>query len=146
MRPSDDGSSEIHVPSGLAKRFPELKSMSALVTCPICYDAVKDPLTTTVEGCSHTFCSICVRGYLAKFKQQCPQCLVEIHDRDLVPNRPLKAMAQYLQVFIPKLQAMTHMSSITAPNTIQDNETIDTRNPISPSSSTEDNKLDLQER
>ena len=106
MEVDENEGSQIYLRKDLANRFPELQSMVALVTCPICYDVVKEPLTTTVDRCWHTFCSICVRGYLAKFKQQCPECLVELHDRDLLVNRPLKSMAHYLQSFIPKIQDM----------------------------------------
>ena len=97
---------EIVLSSRLVGSLPELKSIVSLVTCAICYGSLKEPLTTATEGCGHTFCSICVRGYLAKFKQQCPQCLKELHDRDLLINRPLKAIAQYIQTLIPKLEAL----------------------------------------
>ena len=106
METEKDESTEICLSTSLTKQFPELKSIVSLVTCSICYGVVKEPLTTSVDGCGHTFCSICVRGYLAKFKQQCPQCLKEIHDRDLLINRPLKAIAQYIQTFVPKLEAL----------------------------------------
>ena len=97
---------EIVVSIHLGRQLPELKSIVSLITCSICYGHVKEPLTTAVEGCGHTFCSICVRGYLTKFHQQCPQCLKEIHDRDLLKNRPLKAIAQYIQSLVPKLEKL----------------------------------------
>ena len=121
MEVDENGGNEIYLRKDLAKRFPELQSMVALVTCPICYDVVKEPLTTTVDRCWHTFCSICVRGYLAKFKQQCPECLVELHDRDLLVNRPLKSLAHYLQSFIPKVQDMM-VSRLLEQNDMNDNE------------------------
>ena len=121
MEADENGGNEINLRKDLAKRFPELQSMVALVTCPICYDVVKEPLTTTVDRCWHTFCSICVRGYLAKFKQQCPECLVELHDRDLLVNRPLKSLAHYLQSFIPKVQDMM-VSRLPEQDVMNDNE------------------------
>ena len=97
---------ELTISSRLAGKLPELKSIVSIVTCSICYGPVTEPLSASVEGCGHTFCSICVRGYLAKFKQQCPQCLKELHDRDLLLNRPLKAIAQYIQTLLPKLETL----------------------------------------
>ena len=103
---------EVVLSTRLAGKLPELKSIVSVVTCSICYGSVKEPLTTSIEGCGHTFCSICVRGYLTKFKQQCPQCLKEIHDRDLLVNRPLKVITQYIQTLIPKLEELVNGSSL----------------------------------
>ena len=97
---------EVVLSAQLAKQLPEFKSIVSIVICSICYGPVKNPLTTAVEGCGHTFCSLCVRGYLAKFKQQCPQCFKELHDSNLLVNRPLKAMTQYIVSLIPKLEAL----------------------------------------
>ena len=96
---------ELTLSSRLSGKLPELKSIVSLLTCSICYGSVREPLSASVEGCGHTFCSLCVRGYLAKFKQQCPQCLRELHDRDLLLNRPLKAITQYVYTLLPKLEA-----------------------------------------
>ena len=96
---------EFTLSSRLSGKLPELKSIISLLTCSICYGSVREPLSASVEGCGHTFCSLCVRGYLAKFKQQCPQCLKELHDRDLLLNRPLKAITQYVYTLLPKLEA-----------------------------------------
>jgi E3 ubiquitin-protein ligase RAD18 len=96
---------ELTLSSRLSGKLPELKSIVSLLTCSICYGSVREPLSASVEGCGHTFCSLCVRGYLAKFKQQCPQCLKELHDRDLLLNRPLKAITQYVYTLLPKLEA-----------------------------------------
>ena len=106
MEIEKDFNGDICISTNLKKELPELRSIISLVSCSICYGVVKEPLTTSLDGCGHTFCSICVRGYLAKFKQQCPQCLKEIHDRDLLVNRPLKAIAQYIQTLIPKLETL----------------------------------------
>ena len=97
---------EVVLSAQLSKQLPEFKSMVSIVICSICYGPVKNPLTTAVEGCGHTFCSLCVRGYLAKFKQQCPQCFKELHDSNLLINRPLKTMTQYIVSLIPKLEAL----------------------------------------
>ena len=96
---------ELTLSSRLSGKLPELKSIVSLLTCSICYGSIREPLSASVEGCGHTFCSLCVRGYLAKFKQQCPQCLRELHDRDLLLNRPLKAITQYVCTLLPKLEA-----------------------------------------
>ena len=101
---SDTG--EVALSSLIAQKLPELKAIASIITCAICYGSVKDPLTTAIEGCGHTFCSLCVRGYLAKFKQQCPQCFKELHDSNLLINRPLNSITQYVLTLIPKLEAL----------------------------------------
>ena len=110
MESESGDTDEVSLSLQLAKRLPELKAIVSIVTCSICYGAVNNPLTASVEGCGHTFCSLCVRGYLAKFKQQCPQCFKELHDSNLLINRPLKSITQYVITLIPKLESLINNS------------------------------------
>jgi len=112
MEGGTSDSDEVALSPLLTKRLPEFKAITAIITCAICYGSVKNPLTTAVEGCGHTFCSLCVRGYLAKFKQQCPQCFKELHDSNLLINRPLNSITQYVITLIPKLEALIQNSQL----------------------------------
>lgn len=45
-------------------------SSSLLVTCPICLDGARDPVSTT---CGHIFCQVCLQQSL-RAKKECPMC------------------------------------------------------------------------
>ena len=44
--------------------------------------------------CGHTFCSLCVRRYLTVFRRACPECLSDLSEADLRPNRAVAAVAE----------------------------------------------------
>ncbi|KAG7283261.1 hypothetical protein CRUP_005003 [Coryphaenoides rupestris] len=62
-----------------------LKSIDALLRCPICFDFVSIAMMTK---CSHNFCSLCIRKYLS-YKLQCPVCNSSMTEQDLRNNRIL---------------------------------------------------------
>ncbi|XP_061469463.1 uncharacterized protein LOC133378865 [Rhineura floridana] len=69
------------------------------VTCPICLDYFKDPVT--VAGCGHNFCRACLSQSLGESvaEASCPQCKGTFEQRNLIPHRPL---ANVLKILIAK--------------------------------------------
>ena len=53
-----------------ATRLPELAALESHLQCSVCKDILTAPVTTS---CLHTFCSRCVRRYIA-LEQCCPAC------------------------------------------------------------------------
>ena len=51
MESESNDTDEITLSLTLAKKLPELKAIVSIVTCSICYGAVNNPLTASVEGC-----------------------------------------------------------------------------------------------
>ena len=102
---------EVRVPKHLEAKFPEIKALAGLVECPVCYGALRDPLSTP---CGHSFCSVCVRDYLT-YKQQCPSCLKELHEKTLFSNKPLKTMTENLLKLVPKLEKVFRQEKIPTP-------------------------------
>merc|ERR1719391_1930460 len=93
--------SELKVSKNLGAKFPELKSLVQLATCPVCYSCIRDGVSTL--SCGHNFCSLCVRDYLT-YKQQCPSCLRELHEAGLWTNKPLQIIVEQLIKLVPKLE------------------------------------------
>ena len=56
----------------------------------------------TVTGCSHNFCSICVRTHLT-VQQNCPSCFSEIHENQIKPNKILQEIILQFKLLLPKL-------------------------------------------
>ncbi|CCH62894.1 hypothetical protein TBLA_0I02360 [Henningerozyma blattae CBS 6284] len=56
--------------------IPNLSQLDSLLRCHICKDFLKIPVLTP---CGHTFCSLCIRGYLNK-EPKCPLCLNELRE------------------------------------------------------------------
>lgn len=65
-----------------ATKLPELSQLDALQRCFICKEFLKAPVTT---GCSHTFCSQCIREYLIA-NSRCPLCKTEQFESNLRRN------------------------------------------------------------
>ncbi|XP_057551864.1 tripartite motif-containing protein 5-like [Hippopotamus amphibius kiboko] len=70
------------------------------VTCPICLELLKEPLSL---GCGHTFCQACIT---AKHKEavinqegenSCPVCRIGYEPRNLQPNRHLANIVERLR-------------------------------------------------
>ena len=59
----------------------------------------------STTGCSHNFCSVCVRNYLT-FQQNCPKCLTEMHETQIKPNKVLQEVISLFRLFIPKIAEM----------------------------------------
>ncbi|XP_056130869.1 E3 ubiquitin-protein ligase RAD18 isoform X2 [Lampris incognitus] len=76
--PSRDGA---NLPPSLAC----FKNVEALLRCPICFEYLGIAMMTK---CSHNFCSLCIRRFLA-YKLQCPVCNLETTQQDLRNNRLL---------------------------------------------------------
>nr|ACO14717.1 Postreplication repair E3 ubiquitin-protein ligase RAD18 [Caligus clemensi] len=79
----------------LLESYPRLES---ILSCSVCYETIRDPVLTK---CSHSFCSLCIRRYLL-YKLQCPSCFHELHENDLIPNKPLRDILQQLAITLPK--------------------------------------------
>ncbi len=47
-----------------------------------------------IPRCGHTFCSLCVRRYLTVHRRACPECLNDLSEADLRPNRAVAAVAE----------------------------------------------------
>ncbi|KAK7081928.1 hypothetical protein SK128_011867 [Halocaridina rubra] len=65
--------------------IPELKRLDELLRCGICYELMS---TSMITGCSHNYCSLCIRQYLG-YKTQCPACFREATSQQLRNNRLL---------------------------------------------------------
>ena len=57
-------------------KVPQLQELDDLLSCHICKDFLKNPVLTP---CGHTFCSLCIRGYLSN-EPKCPLCLHELRE------------------------------------------------------------------
>ncbi|CAB4061633.1 RAD18 [Lepeophtheirus salmonis] len=80
----EDSSTRVRkIYSNLQEAYPRLESV---LSCSVCYETISDPVLTK---CSHSFCSLCIRRYMI-YKLQCPACFQELHERDLIPNKPLR--------------------------------------------------------
>lgn len=56
--------------------IPKLSQLDSLLRCHVCKDFLKVPVLTP---CGHTFCSLCIRGYLNN-EPKCPLCLTELRE------------------------------------------------------------------
>ncbi|XP_034963590.1 zinc finger protein RFP-like [Zootoca vivipara] len=67
------------------------------VTCSICLDYFKDPVT--IAKCGHNFCRSCLIQYLGESEAEasCPQCRKTVQRRGLIPNRQLANMVEIAQ-------------------------------------------------
>ncbi|GAA6215798.1 E3 ubiquitin-protein ligase RAD18 isoform X3 [Lates japonicus] len=100
---------EADLPPGLAC----LKSVDALLRCPICFDYLNISMITK---CSHNFCSLCIRKFLS-YKLQCPVCNTQVTEQDLRNNRILDDLATNFQAARQKLSKANFDSPPISPKT-----------------------------
>uniref|UniRef100_A0A8C5SQ50 RING-type domain-containing protein n=1 Tax=Laticauda laticaudata TaxID=8630 RepID=A0A8C5SQ50_LATLA len=74
-----------------------------VITCPICLESFKDPVTITT--CGHNFCRACLSCYYQGTERggvgtPCPQCRKTFdHGQNIIPNRPLANVVQIAEKF-----------------------------------------------
>ena len=56
----------------------------------------------TITGCSHNFCSLCLRNYLL-VQQNCPSCLGELYETQIKPNKIVQEIVSISKILLPKL-------------------------------------------
>ncbi len=56
----------------------------------------------STTGCSHNFCSVCVRTHLT-VQQNCPSCFIEMHETQIKPNKILQEIITQFRLLLPKL-------------------------------------------
>uniref|UniRef100_A0A8C6V7E0 Uncharacterized protein n=1 Tax=Naja naja TaxID=35670 RepID=A0A8C6V7E0_NAJNA len=80
-----------------------LRDLCDEVTCPICLESFKDPVTITT--CGHNFCRPCLSCYCQGTERggvgtPCPQCRKTFdHGQNIIPNRPLANVVQIAEKF-----------------------------------------------
>uniref|UniRef100_A0A674IDE2 Zinc finger protein RFP-like n=1 Tax=Terrapene triunguis TaxID=2587831 RepID=A0A674IDE2_9SAUR len=69
------------------------KTLQDEVTCPICLEYFKDPVSL---GCDHSFCRACITRCWGRFATDisCPQCREIFPQRNLRPNRQLRNIVE----------------------------------------------------
>ncbi|KAL7986444.1 hypothetical protein Chor_011610 [Crotalus horridus] len=78
-----------------------LRDLCDEVTCPICLECFKDPVTITT--CGHNFCRTCLSSCCqgpGKGGASCPHCRETFdHGKNIIPNRPLANVVQIAEKF-----------------------------------------------
>ncbi|XP_026577016.1 E3 ubiquitin-protein ligase TRIM7-like [Pseudonaja textilis] len=80
-----------------------LRDLCDEITCPICLESFKDPVTITT--CGHNFCRACLSCYCQGTERggvgtPCPQCRKTFHHgQNIIPNRPLANVVQIAEKF-----------------------------------------------
>ncbi|XP_034277337.1 zinc finger protein RFP-like [Pantherophis guttatus] len=78
-----------------------LRDLCDEVTCPICLNGFKDPVTITT--CGHNFCSTCLSSYCQgpeKSGTTCPQCRKTFDQgQNIIPNRSLANVVEIVKKF-----------------------------------------------
>ncbi|KAI5737263.1 hypothetical protein M8J76_011635 [Diaphorina citri] len=106
MEDFDDGLSE-----PWPKEFSELKELEKLLRCNICKDFMK---TSLITGCSHLFCSYCIRQSI-QYRNQCPACFAELYDNQLRPERTLDEVIRIFTSVKKKLLKRLQISYAACP-------------------------------
>ncbi|KAM6927238.1 E3 ubiquitin-protein ligase RAD18 [Xenentodon cancila] len=100
---------EPDLPSSLAC----LKSVDALLRCPICFEFLNISMMTK---CSHNFCSLCIRRFLS-YKLHCPVCNTQMTEQDLRNNRILDDLVVNFQAAREQLLKANFDSPPISPKT-----------------------------
>ncbi|XP_071960254.1 E3 ubiquitin-protein ligase RAD18-like [Antedon mediterranea] len=87
-------------PTDWPSTMPELRTIDTLLRCPICYEFLKTSMM--VPECSHNFCSLCIRTYMA-YKNQCPTCSVSFLETNLKNNRLLDDIVKNFLAVRPQI-------------------------------------------
>ncbi|XP_015678718.1 E3 ubiquitin-protein ligase TRIM7-like [Protobothrops mucrosquamatus] len=78
-----------------------LRDLCDEVTCSICLECFKDPVTITT--CGHNFCRTCLSSCCqrpGKGDASCPECRKTFdHGKNIIPNRPLANVVQIAERF-----------------------------------------------
>jgi hypothetical protein len=92
------------------------KSYPTPDTCPICFDNIKNTITTK---CNHTFCNSCLQIWL-KNNDSCPLCRDILNDRSVIQNEnitPLPPPVKFRVIYNHKeLAFIGALESITQYN------------------------------
>uniref|UniRef100_A0A803SLE2 Tripartite motif containing 39 n=1 Tax=Anolis carolinensis TaxID=28377 RepID=A0A803SLE2_ANOCA len=67
-------------------RFPKAEKLCLELSCPICLEYFKEPLSLS---CGHNFCQSCLDQCWEGKEASCPQCREKVQEGDIRPNRQL---------------------------------------------------------
>uniref|UniRef100_A0A8D8Q6U5 RING-type E3 ubiquitin transferase n=1 Tax=Cacopsylla melanoneura TaxID=428564 RepID=A0A8D8Q6U5_9HEMI len=93
------------------KEFSELKELEKILRCNICKEFMK---TALITGCSHLFCSYCIRHSI-QYRNQCPECSSELYDNQLRPERTLDEVIRIFTNVKKKLLKRLQISYAACP-------------------------------
>ncbi|KAF0689492.1 Aste57867_19049 [Aphanomyces stellatus] len=81
----------------------DARQMEEILRCKVCGEYLAGPVL--LQGCSHTFCSECVRKHLLSkgTSGSCPECKKACSSSDLIPNRPLEHLVVHFRALKPKV-------------------------------------------
>ncbi|XP_032998256.1 zinc finger protein RFP-like [Lacerta agilis] len=82
-----------------------VQSLCDEVTCSICQDYFKDPVT--IAECGHNFCRSCLRQCWRKLEateNSCPQCRITVQRRNLIFNEHLANVVEKAKKLSPHLR------------------------------------------
>ncbi|XP_072050560.1 uncharacterized protein [Amphiura filiformis] len=82
---------EITDPTDWPSSMTELRTIDNLLRCSICYEFLKTAMI--LPGCSHNFCSLCIRRYLSH-ESKCPTCKKPTSVPELKNNRVLDELSK----------------------------------------------------
>nr|XP_016847384.1 PREDICTED: E3 ubiquitin-protein ligase TRIM39 isoform X2 [Anolis carolinensis] len=68
-----------------------VKELCKELTCPICLEYFKEPVTTS---CGHNFCQSCLDQWWEEKEASCPQCRKKVRKWDIGPNRQLATLVE----------------------------------------------------
>ncbi|XP_026289981.1 E3 ubiquitin-protein ligase RAD18-like [Frankliniella occidentalis] len=88
---------------------PDFEELDNELKCGICYERIVTPMITS---CSHTFCSLCIRKWLAT-KQVCPACSETVYESSLRRNPMVENIITALYNFVKKREKRSTLQSAT---------------------------------
>ncbi|KAF9505806.1 hypothetical protein BS47DRAFT_1334157, partial [Hydnum rufescens UP504] len=86
----------------------ELQAVDTVIRCPMCKEFFEGPVL--LSQCGHTFCSLCIRGYLPS-KSECPVCRHSTSESSLVRNSTLEDIIYAYQAARPVLLSILKENS-----------------------------------